>query len=528
MPATSLTKRQRALTTIGLMLALLLAAIDTTIVGTSLPHIVVDLHGLDRYAWVLTSYLVASTLMTPIAGKLGDLFGRKPLLLVGTIGFLVASALCGQAQDMTQLIAFRSVQGLFGGTLFATVFASAADIYPPEMRARMLGLFSGVFGLASIIGPTLGGYITDTLTWRWVFYVNVPLGAVALAFVASTMPSAVRSATWRSVDVLGAATLAGSLVPLLVGLSITRDHAWTSPEVVTLLGVAAVMGVALFVVERRHREPIVPFGLFVDRTFAVSIATSFIAGVGLYAAILFVPLIYQGVLGTTATDSGALLTPLVGGLVVASVVTGQVMTRIRRYRVLGALGFGVMAGGFWLLGLITPSSAPSEVVRDLIVIGLGIGTTLPLYLSTAQSAVPQSLVGVATSQAQFWRNVGSTVGVAVLGSLLTRDLPARIGTAVAALGLPPAALAAQGGGSAQSLFDPARLAILPAPLVAAIRSALADTLHGLFVDTAVVLAAAIALSLVLREVQLRSHSPANPAETPLLAGREVLVTVADR
>ena len=180
MSATSLTQRQRTLVTIGVMLALLLAALDTTIVGTALPHVVAELQGLDRYAWVLTAYLVASTLMTPIAGKLGDLFGRKPLLLVGMVGFILASALCGQAQEMTQLIAFRSVQGLFGGTIFATVFASVADIYPPATRARMLGVFSGVFGLASIVGPTLGGYLTDNLSWRWVFFVNLPVGIAAL------------------------------------------------------------------------------------------------------------------------------------------------------------------------------------------------------------------------------------------------------------------------------------------------------------------------------------------------------------
>jgi len=529
MSATSLTQRQRTLVTIGVMLALLLAALDTTIVGTALPHVVAELQGLDRYAWVLTAYLVASTLMTPIAGKLGDLFGRKPLLLVGMVGFILASALCGQAQEMTQLIAFRSVQGLFGGTIFATVFASVADIYPPATRARMLGVFSGVFGLASIVGPTLGGYLTDNLSWRWVFYVNLPVGIAALLFVLRTMPSASRTATWRSIDLAGALALAGSLVPLLVGLSITRDHDWTSPEVLTLLAVAAAMGVVLFAVERRHSEPIVPFGLFADRTFAVSTATSFIVGIGMFAAILFVPLIYQGVLGTTATDSGALLTPLVGGLVVASVLTGQVMTRVRRYRFVGSFGFGLMAAGFWLLGQVRPGTESAEVVRDLVVIGLGIGTTLPLYLSAAQSAVPQRLAGVATSQATFWRNIGSTVGVAVLGSILSQQLPAQIQFAVASLRLTPQALAALGqiGGSAQTLFDPVHLAAVPAPVVVAIRGALADTLQGMFEGTSLVLGAAIALSLFLSEVRLRAAHVSDEGTAPTATGREVLVTVSN-
>jgi EmrB/QacA subfamily drug resistance transporter len=500
MSATSLTQRQRALVTIGLMLALLLAALDSTIVGTALPHIIAELQGLDRYAWVLTAYLVASTLMTPIAGKLGDLFGRKLLLLAGMGGFVLASALCGQARDMDQLIAFRSVQGLFGGTLFATVFASVADIYPPATRARMLGLFSGVFGLASIVGPTLGGYLTDNLSWRWVFYVNLPVGIVALLFVLSTMPSALRTATWRSIDIAGAVALAGSLVPLLIGLSITRDHAWTSPEVLALLGIAAAMGVVLFAVERRQAEAIIPFGLFGERTFAVSLATSFIVGVGMFAAVLFVPLAYQGVLGTTATDSGALLTPLVGGLVVASIVSGQVMTRVPRYRFVGTFGFGLMATGFWLLAQTRPTTDPTEVVRDLIVIGLGIGTTLPLYLSAAQGAVPQRLAGVATSQATFWRNVGATVGVAVLGSILSHQLPQKI-QAAASSGLP------------------AQMAM---------RTGLADTLHGIFSDAAVILAAAIALSLFLSEVRLRAQHAADRVQAPRITGREVLVTVDER
>ena len=254
----------------GTMLALLLAALDQTIVGTAMPRIVSELNGLNYYSWVITAYLVASTIMVPIAGKLGDLFGRKPFLLAGMIGFVVASALCGQSQSMLELVAFRTVQGIFGGMLFATVFAVIGDLFPPARRARLAGLFGAVFGLSSIVGPTAGGYITDTWGWRWVFYVNLPVGLIAVLMVAATMPFVRSSASIRDIDFPGAAALIGGLVPLMVALSITRDHAWTSPEVMGLLAAAALLLIVFFVLELRTDHPIVPFGLFKDSTFSVS------------------------------------------------------------------------------------------------------------------------------------------------------------------------------------------------------------------------------------------------------------------
>src|SRR6267143_1663785 len=251
MPA-EMTRSARILATVGVALALFLAALDQTIVGTAIPRIVADLNGLDRLAWVTTAYLVTSTTMTPIAGKLGDLFGRKPFLLVGMIGFVIASALCGQAQNMAELVAFRALQGVFGGVLFASVFATIADLYSPAQRARLQGVFAGIFGIASVVGPVVGGYLTATLSWRLGFYVNVPVGIIALAAVFFFLPSVAHKASWRDIDFLGAFTLAATLVPLLVGLSITRDHDWISPEVLGLLAIAAVMGVIFFIIEERE------------------------------------------------------------------------------------------------------------------------------------------------------------------------------------------------------------------------------------------------------------------------------------
>src|SRR3982074_116269 len=331
------------------MLALFLAALDQTIVGTALPRIVAELNGLDYYSWVLTAYLVTSTIMTPISGKLGDLFGRKPLLLIGMIGFVLASALCGQARDMMQLVAFRGIQGLFAGVLFSSVFASIADIFTIERRTRLQGLFGGIFGIASVVGPTIGGYLTDNIGWRWVFYVNVPVGIAAVLFVFLTMPRTAHQATWRDIDFIGAGALAAGLAPILVAFSITRDHSWGSPEVLGLLIAGAAMLAVFYVLERRTDHPIVPFELFKNRTFAVSVLVGFLVAVGMFGAIVYVPLVYQGVLGIAATNSGLLVPPMMVGLIVGSVLTGQLMLRIARYRYIGTVGTGLVAVGTFLM-----------------------------------------------------------------------------------------------------------------------------------------------------------------------------------
>lgn len=519
-----LTRGKLILSTVAVMTALLLAALDQTIVGTAMPRIVAELNGLDYYAWVLTAYMVASTTTVPIAGKLGDMFGRKPLLLAGMIGFVLASALAGVAQDMVQLVVFRAVQGLFGGVLFATVFASIADLYPPAERPRVQGLFGGVWGISSVIGPTVGGFLTDTVGWRWVFYVNLPVGIMAVAFVAVFMPWN-RTGHKHAIDFPGAALLAAGLVPLLTAFSITRDHDWTSPEVVGLLAAAVVALTAFFFVERRAKEPIVPFGLFKNRTFAVSTLAGFLVTFGMFGTIVYVALVYQGVLGIPATNSGILITPMMLGLVAASLLSGQLMTRIARYRYIGTVGTAFAAGGIWMLAQVTPTSPETDVVRDLVLVGVGIGATMPLYINAVQSALPREMTGVVTAQIQFWRNIGGTVGTAILGSMLAQSLPVKINEALAAAPIPSQARAAlpQGTGNAQALFDPAQVAATKAALppalagvfdqvLLAVRGALAGALHDVFLYGAAVVAIAVVASLFLAEVPLRGRERRRPVE----------------
>jgi EmrB/QacA subfamily drug resistance transporter len=527
-----MSRNAKILATLGIALAMFLAALDQTIVGTALPRIVAELQGLDYYAWVATSYMVASTTMTPISGKLGDLFGRRSALLVGIVGFVLASALCGQAQDMTQLIAFRGVQGLFGGVLFSNVFASVADLFDPKTRARVQGIFGGIFGIASVVGPVVGGYLTDNLSWRWVFYVNVPVGIIALAAVFFFLPSVAHKASWRDIDFLGAGALAATLVPLLVGFSITRDHDWVSPEVLGLLGFAAIMGVIFFLIERRERHAIVPFGLWKNRTFAVSMTTSFLVAFGMFGAILYVPLIYQGILGIAATNSGLLITPMMGGLIVGSILTGQIITRIDRYRLVGTVATLVMLSGLWLLGQVSVDTKEIEVVRDLVLVGLGLGATFPLYINASQAAVPRQYLGVVSSQIQFWRNIGGTIGVAIFGAILSHDLPKKIQENIAALNLPPEIVSnLSASTSPQAIFDPARIAALRASvppalepvidqILIAVRAALASTIHEVFFYATLIVAIAAVVSVFLKEVPIRGHTPREQQETRDAEARE--------
>ena len=508
-----LSRRRVILATAGTMLALLLAALDQTIVGTAIPRIVADLNGLDRLAWVTTAYLVTSTTMTPIAGKLGDLFGRKPFLLAGMIGFVVASALCGLSQNMTELIVARGVQGIFGGVLFATVFTVIGDLFPPEQRGRTAGLFGAVFGLSSIVGPTTGGFITDHWSWRWVFEVNIPVGLIAVFVVLAGLPYVRSKASWRDIDFWGALTLAAGVVPLLIALSITRDHAWTSWQVMGLLAVAAVMLAAFVFVESRVDHPIVPLHLFKNPTFSVSMIVGFLTAFGMFGSILFTPLVFQGVLGISATNSGALITPMMFGLLGASTLTGFIMRRIRYYRFLGTLGVVIMIFGMWLLSQITPSVPEWHVVADLIVVGTGLGVTFPLYLTAVQTALPRQFLGVASSQIQFWRNLGGTVGSAILGAVLANRLPDYLASRVAALNLPPGTGKLPGSG-ANSILDPTLLAKLPPAFVHVIRLALSDTLHDIYIFAGAILIVALVSTVFLKEVPLTSARPAMGFEAP--------------
>jgi EmrB/QacA subfamily drug resistance transporter len=429
--------RTRNFVVFGLMLGLLLGALDQTIVGTAMPRIIADLGGLDRYAWVVTAYLITSTISVPIVGKLGDQFGRKWFYVVGIVIFLLGSALSGMSgkvsslpligDGMNQLILFRGFQGIGAGIMQANSFAIVGDLFPPARRGQVQGVFGAVFGIASVIGPTLGGYITDNLSWRWVFYINLPVGAVALTVLIATMPVIRAHHGAQKVDYLGSATITAALVPLLLAFTWAgQQYAWTSPQVLTALVIASVMLIVFCVVELKASEPILPLDLFKDRTFTVSNLAVFATGFGMFGTILYIPLFIQGVIGTDATQSGQELTPMMLGVMGASTAAGLLIQRTHRYRFLGILGPLVMTFGVFLLSRQNAQTTNAETIRNMVFVGIGLGMTFPVFTIAVQNAAPLTRLGVVTSAIQFFRSIGGTLGTAVMGSFLASDLKTQI------------------------------------------------------------------------------------------------------
>jgi EmrB/QacA subfamily drug resistance transporter len=462
----------------GLMVTLLLAALDQTIVATALPKIVSDLGGITQYSWVFTAYMLTSTVTVPLYGKLGDVYGRKNLFLFAIVVFLIGSALCGAAQSMTQLVLFRAVQGIGAGGLFPLSLAVIGNIVPPRDRGRWQGLIGAVFAASSIIGPAVGGFIVDNTSWRWVFLVNLPVGAVALAVIAVTMPR--RAAlTEHAIDWLGAGLLAGGTAALLMGLVWGgKQYAWTSGHVLGSLAVAAVLLVAFTFQERRAAEPILPFEILRNPIVAGSVACMALVGMAMFGTISYVPLFVQGVIGSSATSSGFVLTPLMLGAVTTSLLTGQMISRTGRYRWNVVLGPLVLALGMYLLSRMDVNTTSGEAARNMVIAGIGIGSMMQVFVISVQNAVGRAQIGAATALTQFSRQMGATIGVTVIGAIVNHGLPesARAGGELSVVHrLPPAG-----------------------------RQILADALHPAFlVSTAIALCAWVIAVKYVKEQRLR-------------------------
>src|SRR3989454_10062493 len=415
-------QRDPLLTMTGVLLVMLLASLDQTIVSTAMPRITVDLQGFDRYTWVTTAYMLTSTVMVPIYGKLSDLFGRKVIFITGVVIFLVGSALSGASQSMNMLIAFRAFQGLGAGALLPIAIAVVGDLFTPRERGKWQGVTGAVFGLSAILGPTLGGWITQYSSWRWVFYVNLPVGILALLVLIFLMPTLRGKAQKVSIDYIGAALLVASTVPLLLGLTFAgSQYAWLSPQIIGLLAGALVMGAAFVIyeawLERRDGQPIIAPSLFKNSIFAVSTLVTFIFGMGLFGAIFFIPLYVQGVIGSSATNSGLVLTPLTLTLVVGSIVSGQLVSRLGTYKWIALLGMLVSVGGTLLLLRLDVTSGNTEVLLALLVFGLGMGFGMSLYTLIVQNANPNK-IGQATAALTFFRSIGGAIALAAMGSVL--------------------------------------------------------------------------------------------------------------
>lgn len=423
---------------IGVMLGLLLAALDQTVVGPAMFRIIRDLKGLEHYAWVTTAYLLTSTVTVPIAGKIGDLFGRKWFFVGGMIIFVAASMLSGLSSGtqefnlfgltvpgltvgMAELIGFRALQGIGGGLMMANAFTIIGDLVAPAERGRWQGLFGAVFGLASVIGPTIGGFITDNIGWQWVFYVNVPVGLIAVPMVIATFPNIIQAKKdRRSIDWLGVLTLTGTVVPILLALSLggSADFPWGSTSILSMF-VMGVIFLGLFLWrESRAEEPIIPLDLFKNRIFTLSVITVMLVGLGMFGAIINLPLFIQGVQGQSATNSGNAILPLMFGSILLSVISGQIVSRTGKYRILAIVGQIIIALGMFLLSTMALDIPTWQTALYMVVMGVGLGIAQPLYTLIVQNAFPPTRLGVVTSATTFFRSIGGTIGVAIFGTIV--------------------------------------------------------------------------------------------------------------
>jgi EmrB/QacA subfamily drug resistance transporter len=490
-------RRSVLLVVSGLMLVMLLASLDQTIVSTALPTIVGELGGLEHLSWVVTAYLLAVTIVTPLYGKLGDLYGRKIVLQGALAIFLVGSVLCGLAQGMTELIAFRAIQGLGGGGLMVSAQAAIGDVVPPRERGKWTGLFGAVFGISSIAGPLIGGFLTTNASWRWIFYVNVPLGLVALGVLAVTLPGK-RERVEHSIDYVGTALLAAALSALVLATTLGgTSYDWNSPFIIAM-GVITVVGIAAFVAaERRAKEPILPPSLFRNRVFTVTSAVGLVVGFALFGGLTFLPLFQQVVRGDSPTESGLQLLPVMAGLLFTSILSGQVITRTGRYRWFPIAGTALGTVGLLLLAQLDRQTSTGLAALYMLIFGMGLGMVMQVLVLAVQNSVDYEMLGVATSGATLFRSIGGSLGTALLGAVFTNKLSHEL-----AANLPLGGRGAAAAANVGSL-DPSAVERLPAAVRDGYLTSFTESVDLVFLVAAGIMAIAFLLTWLIPERPLR-------------------------
>lgn len=492
---------QKLFVMVGVMLAMFLSSLDQMIVVTSLPRIVRDLNGLEHLSWVITAYLLSSTVIVPIYGKLSDIYGRKIFIISAIVIFLIGSVLSGISQNMFQLIISRAIQGIGGGAIFANAFAIVGDLFPPAERGKWQGLIGGVFGLSSIIGPTLGGFLTDNFSWRWNFYINIPVGILAFFAIYFLMPKIVPHVKDRSIDFAGALFISIALVAFLLGLVGSQSGSDIISQLL-LFSTAAVSTVLFILIEKEVKEPIIPLDLFKNSIFTVSSILVFLTSVGMFGSILFVPLFAQIVLGVSATSSGAILTPMMLSVVGGSIISGQIISRLGRYKFLTIIGIAIVVLGLFLLSKMTVSTTQTELVVRMIITGIGLGLTMPVFTLSVQNAFPYSKLGVVTASSQLFRSVGGVLGITILGNLMNSKLKDK---------LPGFFEKIQNISSVSQTQIPGSNIILEK-----IKGAFASSITEIFFVEMFVIVFAFFVSFFLKEIPLRKTH-----EGPIEVGREL-------
>ena len=517
----ALPRRQVVITFVGVLLAMFLSSLDQTIVGIAMPRIITDLGGFTHYTWVTTAYMIASTVTVPITGKLIDMYGRKVLYIIGLIIFTVFSLLCGLSQTMMQIIIFRGLQGAGAGIMMANAFTVIGDLFPPGQRGTYQGMISAVFGLSSVIGPSLGGFLTDMLSWHWVFFINIPLGLAIIGLFIAFFPHLRPENANHKVDYAGVVLLILTVVPLMLALSWGgAEYPWASVIIIGMLVFAVAMGVVFVVVESRTEHPILPLSLFRNRIVAISEVVIFFTGVAMFGTIIFVPLFFQGVLGASAAISGGFLTPMMLGMVLGSFLSGQMLSRTGgHYRIQGAVGIAIMAVAMFLLSRMTVETSNAMAVVNIILAGFGLGTTMPLYVIAVQNAVTYEVLGVATSSTTFFRSIGGALGLSIFGSVLNNrfatefmdKLPSTVKAVVPAERLdflvhnPQVLVSPEAGTQLKGMFTMfgAQGAALFDQVMQALRQALSSALSLVFIIAFAMLIIAFLVNLFIKEVPLR-------------------------
>jgi EmrB/QacA subfamily drug resistance transporter len=504
----------------AILLALFLFALDQTVVGTALPVIVTDLRGNELYTWVVTIYLLTATISGPIYGKLSDLFGRRPIFIFAVSLFVVSSVLAGLSQEMWQLILFRGLQGLGGGAVFPVALAVVADLYTPVERGKYLGLFGAMFGLASLIGPAIGGLLTDNLSWHWIFFVNVPIGLLSLFILWRLLPAIKRPDAARNIDYVGAGVFTLAIAPFLIGLTNKQSSDWTDPWVGGLILVGLAFA-ALFVwVESRAAEPIVPLSLFRNRAFTISVSAMFLMAFGFFAAIIFLPRWFQVVAGASATESGYNLLPLLAALIFSAIASGQIVARTGRYKLLIFASLVILAAGLWMLTNLRADTERPWLWLWMIVTGLGVGPSFAVFTLVVQNSVAPAEIGAATGSLTFFQQIGGTVGLTITSTLFVSRLASEIPVQLRLNGVPDQVIAAFAGGGGSDILGtgdlgqrilasvPPDLQAAIAPLVPAIVQAIHQAFsiaiaQSLWVAIGAAILAAVAV-LFLREEPMRT------------------------
>jgi EmrB/QacA subfamily drug resistance transporter len=534
-----ISKREKIIVLIAVMSGLFLAALDQTIVGTALPKILTEFNALEKLSWVVTAYLLASTVTVPIAGKLSDIYGRRKLLMIGIVVFVLGSMLAGVAQHIDQLIAFRALQGIGGGILFANAFSIIGDLFVPAERGKWMGIFGAVFGLSSVVGPLLGGWLTDNHSffglmtdWRWTFYINVPIGIIAFGMIARYLPTIV-SKVKHSIDYLGALLLTGGLGSLILATSLggTKDWAWNSPRIVGLFAAAITLIVSFLLVERKAKDPILPLSFFKNPVFSVSAILIFIFGIGMFGAIIYIPLFAQDVLNFSATNAGIIMLPMILGLTVASAISGRVVSAIGRYKTILVAGMGIAVVGIFTLTSLSPQSTYFDMAWRMVITGLGLGVGMPLLNLAVQNSFHQKDIGTATAAMQMFRSVGSTVGVAIMGTLLNSALSQKLTSIQEDPFVKMASASGQGDkfqnidvNSVQGILSEqgkhaieASLTHLPANvretmltafhgLISTLQTALSSSITQIFLLSAGLMAIAFVISFFIKEIPMKHHA----------------------